>query len=105
MVSFDVLSLFTRVPIVESLNLLRQHFSEDILTLFRHVLTSTYFSYGGQFYGQTDGEAIGSPVISLFFMDAFKERALKQATHKPLCWFRYMDDTFVIWPHGPEKLE
>jgi hypothetical protein len=31
MVSFDVVSLFTRLPIVESLNLLRKHFSEDIL--------------------------------------------------------------------------
>jgi hypothetical protein len=46
-----------------------------------------------------------SPVISNFFMDDFEERALEQATHKPLCWFRYVDDTFVIWPHGQEKLE
>jgi hypothetical protein len=22
----------------------------------------------------------------------------------PLCWFRYVDDTFVIWPQGPESL-
>jgi len=21
-----------------------------------------------------------------------------------VCWFRYVDDTFVIWPHGQEKL-
>jgi hypothetical protein len=86
MVSFDMVSLFTRVPIVESLNLLR-HFSEDILALFRHVLTSTYFSLGEQFYEQTDGVAMGSPlspVTSNFFMDDF-ERALKQAIHKPLC--------------------
>jgi hypothetical protein len=20
------------------------------------------------------------------------------------CWYRYVDDTFVIWPHGKEKL-
>jgi hypothetical protein len=46
-----------------------------------------------------------SPVISNFFMDGFEERTLKQATHNPLCWFHYVDDTFVIWPHGPEKLE
>ena len=45
------------------------------------------------------------PVISNFFMDDFEERALEQATHKSLCWFRYVDDTFVNWPHGPEKLE
>jgi hypothetical protein len=23
--------------------------------------------------------------------------------HKPIGWFRYADDTFVIWPHGQEK--
>jgi hypothetical protein len=88
MVSFDMVSLFTRVPIVQSLNLLGQYFSEDILALFRHILTSTYFSFGGQFDEQTDGVAMGSPlspVISKFFMDDFEERALKHAKHKPLC--------------------
>jgi hypothetical protein len=59
-------------------------------------------------YEQTDGLAIVSPlspVISNFIMDDIEETALKQATHKPLCWLRYVDDNFVIWPHGPEKLE
>jgi hypothetical protein len=41
MVSFNVASVFTKVPVVESLNLLTQHFSENNLALFRHVLTST----------------------------------------------------------------
>jgi hypothetical protein len=88
MVSFNVVSLFTLVPIVQSLNLFSQHFSEDILALFMHALTSTYFSFGGQFYEQTESAAMGSslsPVICNFFMDDFKERALKHATCKPLC--------------------
>jgi hypothetical protein len=32
---------------------------------------------------------------------------LKGATatqHKPSLWLRYFDDTFVVWPHGPERL-
>jgi hypothetical protein len=29
---------------------------------------------------------------------------IEQAVLKPVCWFRYVDDTFVIWPHGQEKL-
>jgi hypothetical protein len=24
--------------------------------------------------------------------------------HKPIYWFRYVDDTLIIWPHGQEKL-
>jgi hypothetical protein len=29
---------------------------------------------------------------------------IEQAVLKPVCWFRYVDDTFVIWPHGQETL-
>jgi hypothetical protein len=45
-----------------------------------------------------------SPVTANFVMKHFEEIGLEDVTHKPLCWFRYVDDTFVIWPHGPGKL-
>jgi hypothetical protein len=44
-----------------------------------------------------------SPVIADVFMEHIEETALEGATHKQLCWFRYSDDTFVNWPHGPGK--
>ena len=83
------------------------YFYENILASFRHVLNSTYFIFGGQFYEQMDGVAIGSPlspVIADFFMEDFESKALQSATHRPTCWFQYVDDTFVVWPHGQEKL-
>jgi hypothetical protein len=46
-----------------------------------------------------------SPVIANFYMEDFKERPLDLAPHKPLCWFHYVDNTFVIWLHGPDKLK
>jgi hypothetical protein len=49
LVSFDVISLFIMVPIEEALHLLSQNFDEAILQLFRHVLTSSFFSFNGQF--------------------------------------------------------
>jgi hypothetical protein len=107
MISSDVVSYFINVPIVDSLELLSHHFEDDILALFKHVLTSTYFCFDGQFYEQTDGVAMGSPislVIANFFMEDFQKKATEQATHKPVCWFRYVDDTSVICPHGKEKL-
>jgi len=107
MVGFDVVSLFTKVPVEESLTLLSQHFNKDILALYKHVLTSTYFRIDGQFYEQTDGVAMGSPlspVIANFYMENFETKAIKQATLKPASWYRYVDDTFVIWPHGKGKL-
>jgi hypothetical protein len=51
---------------------------------------------------------MGSPlslVIANFYMEDFEKNAIEQATHKPVCWFRYADDTFVIWPHDQGKLE
>jgi hypothetical protein len=42
-VSFDVVSLFTMVPIVETLHLTSRQFDENIPRLFRHVLTSSSF--------------------------------------------------------------
>jgi hypothetical protein len=46
MVSFDVVSLFTKVPIKDTMDLLGRHFAEDILRLFRHVLTVIPQLYG-----------------------------------------------------------
>jgi hypothetical protein len=107
MVSFDVVSLFTKVPVEDSLSLLSYHFADDILALFKLVLTSTYFFFDGQYFEQTNGLAMGSPlssVVSNFFVEDFEERAPSQATLKPTCWYRYVDDTFVVWPHGKENL-
>ena len=46
-----------------------------------------------------------SPVVANLFMEAFEERALESATLKPRLWVRYVDDTFVLWPHGEHELE
>jgi hypothetical protein len=46
------------------------------------------------------------PVIANFYMEDLEERALDlPPPHKPLCWFHYVEDTFVIWPHRPNKLK
>jgi hypothetical protein len=37
-------------------------------------------------------------------MEDFEKKAIELATHKLTCWFRYVDDSFVILPHGQEKL-
>jgi hypothetical protein len=66
------------------------------------LLMASYFRHVGHFYEQIDGVAVGSPlspVTANFMYDVEK-----MAATTPLCWFRYVDNTFVIWPHGPESL-
>ncbi|XP_039204586.1 uncharacterized protein LOC120310339, partial [Crotalus tigris] len=46
-----------------------------------------------------------SPVIANLYMEHFETQALEKSDHKPKLWLRYVDDTFIIWPHGKEKLD
>jgi hypothetical protein len=46
-----------------------------------------------------------SPFIGNFYMEDYEKVALESVPLKPSCWFRYVDDTFVIWQHGPYKLK
>jgi hypothetical protein len=79
MVSFGVESILTRVPIKETMDLLGRHFKEDVLGLFPHVLITSYFTVSGQFHGQADSVAMGSPlppVIAYFCMEDNEKIAL-----------------------------
>jgi hypothetical protein len=106
MVDFDVVSVFSIVPITDMLQLLSQQPEECLLPLFKHVLTCTYFCFEGQFYEQTNGMATSlPPFVANYFMEDFEKRAIEQATHKAAFWFRYVDETSVIWPHVQENLQ
>ncbi|GJQ86455.1 hypothetical protein Trydic_g10362 [Trypoxylus dichotomus] len=45
-----------------------------------------------------------SPVLSNIYMEEFERRAMDSYELKPKMWLRYVDDTFVIWPHGEEEI-
>jgi len=62
----------------------------------------------GQIYRQDEGMAMESPLSPVFaniFMEEFEQNAVSSFTLKPRVWLRYVDDTFVIWSHGEDKLE
>jgi hypothetical protein len=46
-----------------------------------------------------------SPIVSNIFMEHLEKLALDSAQHKPSLWPRYVEDIFVVWPHGPERLQ
>lgn len=78
MVSFDVVSLFTRVPIDQAIDvintklLLDEEFEtrttlsrEQICHLIKTCLQTTYFQFEDTFYEQVEGAAMGSPLFPL----------------------------------------
>ena len=61
-----------------------------------------------QYYQQLQGAAMGSPlspVIANIFMEHFETTALQTLSQRPSLWLRYVDDTFVIWPHSRRELD
>ena len=72
LVSFDVKSLFTSIPLQLALDCTETAINNstfklplptnDIMDLLNLCLTSTYFQYNGKHYKQLHGTAMGSPV-------------------------------------------
>ena len=86
-ISYDVTSLFTSVPINPALDIIQQRLTEDqdlhkrtsmniqqIISLLEFCLNSTSFMFQGQYYQQMEGAAMGSPlspIIANIFMEHF----------------------------------
>ena len=111
-VSFHVVSLFKKVPVNDSVLILRELIQKGLPNyvpdLAELCLKNSYLRYDGEIYSQIEGAAMGSPlspVIANLFMEKFEADALSSSEYQPVCWLRYVDDTFVIWPHGKEALE
>ena len=123
-VSFDIVSLFTNIPLIESIDLaVNLLFEKDpsikmskaqMKKLFHFATAQTHFTYNNQYYDQVDGVAMGSPlgpVLANLFMGNFEEKWLKKhhgADYSPIFYKRYVDDIFCVMSskeHVPKCLE
>ena len=111
MVSFDVNSLFTNIPLNESIDLAVSYIlqnnsnlklsKEDLTKLFSFATAQTHFLFNGSTYDQVDGVSMGSPlapVLANLFMGHHEKIWLENFDNsKVLFYRRYVDDTFCLF--------
>ena len=72
------------------------------------VLKNNLFEHDKSVFKQLRGTAIGTkmaPPYAIIFMDSLEEDILSNSLLKPLVWWRYIDDIFIMWEHGEEELQ
>ena len=112
----DVVGLYPSIPHDEGLESIREALNsrgdqsvstETLLELTKLVLKNNFFEFNGEFCQQVRGTAIGTkcaPSYAILFLAALEQKLLDHHVEKPLLWWRYIDDVFLVWTHGEEKL-
>ena len=106
--SFDVISLFTKVPTALALEVVQQRLTsdgtlqertsltvDDIMSLLSLCLDGTYFTFRNVTYQQIYGTAMGSPVsvvVANLVMEHVEKLAISSFVRKPCFWKQYVDD-------------
>lgn len=110
--SFDVKSLFTSIPLNETIEIALNYLFRDsdkvqglsrpqFKKLLEIATKETNFIFNSKFYDQIDGVAMGSPlapVLANLFMRNFEERVFELFSGEPPIYYRrYVDDSFIIF--------
>ena len=113
MASFDIQSLFTNIPLDETIDIclellfnkkrkvkgmLKKHVKE----LLTHAVKSSTFMFNDVYYKQVDGVAMGSPLgptLANLFLVYYESKWLENCPQqfKPQFYRRYVDDIFVMF--------
>nr|XP_039273918.1 uncharacterized protein LOC120347871 [Styela clava] len=113
----DVTSLYTNIPHLDGISAvekyLKKHSNDKheipwIKEAVNMVLNTNNFVFNDKHYLQINGTAMGTkmaPKYANTFMANLESRMLQTAKIKPLYYFRYIDDCFLIWTHGETELK
>ena len=114
LVTIDVLSLYTNIIHEEGLQAMQDWMLQNNISLNRTefiknlgnlVLKHNYFEFNGQLFLQQQGTAMGTrmaPNYAIIFMHKIETELLQKSTLQPTFFKRFIDDIFLIWPHGEE---
>ena len=121
LVSFDVCSLHTNVPVNEVIDILCDKiFSNctnlngfgrtEFLELLRLIFDNTLFFFNNCLYKRTDGLAMGNPLVpamaNIFLCNLEKEIFKSCPPNcRPLLYRRYLDDTFAVFSDEGEAIK
>ena len=113
MTSFDVDSLFTNIPLDETIDICvcklfgrKRKFNGftkvNFKQLLQYAVKDSLLMFNGQYYIQCDGVAMGSPLgptLANIFLCYWEEMWLQKCPKNfaPVYYKRYMDDTFILF--------
>ena len=111
--SLDVDSLFTNIPLEETINICINLIYDNVDVIeginkfqFKNLLSlatqESYFLFNDVLYKQKDGVAMGSPLgptMANVFLSFYEVKWLEQCPNefKPVFYRRYVDDIFVLF--------
>ena len=117
MISFDVKSLFTSVPLHQTIEIIlskvyqekkiKTSISRNILRELLCLCTKeVHFMFNDKIYIQNDRVAMGSPLgplLAKIFMTSLEEEVIPKLMPYLCNWKRYVDDTHTYF--SPEKVD
>ena len=117
LVSYDVISLFTNIPLQvidiainlifnpnPNLNIIKKELKKRFLLATSQI----HFIFNSKFYNQIDGVAMGSPlapVLANIFMDFYESKWLNEYNfNKPKFYLRYVDGVLAAVDNEQDSL-
>ena len=119
MVSFDIKSLFTNVPVDEALQVIRIGLEDDDLLVSRTMLSVDSIielltlrqRISHMKTASTNRQTVRRwvplfpPSWLTYTWNSLNKKHWNLTYTKPDIWLRYVDDTFILWPHNRHDVD
>ncbi|XP_049940670.1 uncharacterized protein LOC126416829 [Schistocerca serialis cubense] len=122
LISFDIENMYTSIPITETIEIIEQNLSshsnlttdaiKEITDMLRLTTEQNYFQFEEEYYLQTDGLPMGSPIsgtLANIFISHLENQIFDKITtnesFKIIYWYRYVDDIICLIDEPSEKID